>query len=368
MDLTPEQHAELAKQREARQRDQISASRHIETQQRLQETPQTIASGVREIIEFLEDNESKTEVTNFPDSFKVPEVADVAQAIVELSRSHDRNKVDTKPILASFKRLEKLLEAIPKEHAEQKAEIKVSNLKELATAFDKLDKSVRNIKMVAEAPNVKVDVPAPIVNLKETDLNPLKLSLDKLIDAVVDKEVPTFEATDTTEVESQLKEANKLLKKIVEKPVGGGGGGGMVSFKDSNDKSIQVTIEADGSVPVTVKGAGGADLLTETTFKARIPTNGQKAKSGSIPVVLASDSDALPVSYTAPNYTTRIDDTSTAGIIYIGNAVIGSLDNAAVWQIKRLDTNTLALDKKWAMGSASFTNKWTERVTPITYS
>jgi len=74
------------------------------------------------------------------------------------------------------------------------------------------------------------------------------------------------------------------------------------------------------------------------------------------------------VATTSANYATRIDTTSTAGMIYIGNAAIGSSETDAVWQIKRLNTNSIALDKRWAYGSDSFTNKWSERVSPITYS
>lgn len=38
----------------------------------------------------------------------------------------------------------------------------------------------------------------------------------------------------------------------------------------------------------------------------------------------------------------------------------GSTASQAVWQIKKLDTNTLALDKTWAAGGAS-TQVWNDR-------
>lgn len=331
MDLTPEQHAEIARQREAQKRDQISASRHQETQSKLQQTPEVFKSTISELISFLEDLGDKREISNFPESFKVPEVADVAEAVVELSRSVDSAKVDTEPILDSLKRLESLLEALPKDHAKQKDSIKVSNLKDLAKVLEELNTNVKNIKMVAEAPKVNVDVPAPIVNVKEQDLGPLKTAIENVVDAVLNKEVPEFEATDLEEVEKQLKQSNDFLKKILDKPVGGGGGGGNATPYQLAGKMAYVTLEADGSMPVTLKNT------------------------------------SIPVTLTTVDYATRIDTTTTANMIYIGNAVIGSLNSGAVWQIKRIDKSTLALDKRWADGNALFDNIWDNRAS-LSYS
>lgn len=71
-----------------------------------------------------------------------------------------------------------------------------------------------------------------------------------------------------------------------------------------------------------------------------------------------------------PSYDTKIDDTTTSNMIYIGNAQLtGSAvpTSSAVWQIKRLDTSTLALDKKWADGNDSFDNVWDNRAS-LTYN
>jgi hypothetical protein len=60
---------------------------------------------------------------------------------------------------------------------------------------------------------------------------------------------------------------------------------------------------------------------------------------------------------------TRLDD-SADPITYIGKAVVGSAESAAVWQIAKLDT-TSGLVKTWA-GNAGFTNVWEDR-TSLTY-
>lgn len=72
----------------------------------------------------------------------------------------------------------------------------------------------------------------------------------------------------------------------------------------------------------------------------------------------------------AANYITKIDDTTTASMVYVGKAALtGSAvaTSSAVWQIKRLDSSSLALDKKWADGNDSFDNVWDNRAS-LTYN
>ena len=60
----------------------------------------------------------------------------------------------------------------------------------------------------------------------------------------------------------------------------------------------------------------------------------------------------------------KIDDTTTANVVYIGKAELtgAAISTAgAVWQIKKLDTSSLALDKKWADGDSSYNNVWDNR-------
>ncbi len=64
---------------------------------------------------------------------------------------------------------------------------------------------------------------------------------------------------------------------------------------------------------------------------------------------------AIPIS--SASYALRYDEGAT--YTYIGNAVPGSADAAAVWQIKRLTNadNTII----WADGNSNFDNIWTNR-------
>ena len=77
-----------------------------------------------------------------------------------------------------------------------------------------------------------------------------------------------------------------------------------------------------------------------------------------------------PGAATTTNYITKIDDTTTTDMVYIGKAALtGSAvaTSSAVWQIKRIDTSTLAMDKKWADGNDSFDNIWDNRAS-LTYN
>lgn len=64
------------------------------------------------------------------------------------------------------------------------------------------------------------------------------------------------------------------------------------------------------------------------------------------------------------NYATRLDD-SASPILYIGKAVVNSVESDAVWQIAKLDTSS-GLSKTWA-GDAGFTQVWDDRAS-LTYN
>lgn len=63
---------------------------------------------------------------------------------------------------------------------------------------------------------------------------------------------------------------------------------------------------------------------------------------------------------------TRIDDSTTANVTYIGKAPIASATSSAVWQITKLDTAS-GLIKTWADGNGSFDNVWDDRAS-LSYS
>jgi hypothetical protein len=98
---------------------------------------------------------------------------------------------------------------------------------------------------------------------------------------------------------------------------------------------------------------------------------GVRMKAQTPNVMKVTNVDGTPVGgSTTTNYITKIDDTTTTDAVYIGKAALtGSAvaTSSAVWQIKRIDTSTLAMDKKWADGNDSFDNIWDSR-SSLTYN
>ena len=299
-----------------------------ESEQRLIGKDATIL-GMQALVEYFENKSDGVTIKNHVESIGTPDVLKVVEKLEEVKECIDEKEdVDLSPVIDVLNKLEVQLSTLPRvfPEQEQKEDVKVTNLSEIDT---------KSIVDAVNSLDLKVDVKAPNVTVKPTDvkvdapdLEPIKLGLQSVVEAVLGIKWPEIPETDVKGVESRLDKANEHLKKLVEKPVGGGGGGGSgTSFKTSAGNLTYVETESDGSIPVTVVAGGSA----------------------------------------TPNYATKIDTTSTTDNIYIGKAAIGSSGASAVWQIKKLNTATLALDKTWCDGDDLFDNEWDDRVS-LSYS
>jgi len=299
-----------------------------------------IYEGFKALIDFLQGHKPKVEVLNQIKSLRTPDVADIVSALDDVDTSVKGNKVNLRPLENVLKKIETQLSTLPRvfpEAPEQREDVKVTNLHEIN--FQELIDAVNSLELNPniEAPIVKVNNPNPKVDVHvdAPDLDSLKEGLKAIVDAVLDIEYPEIPEFPVKTLEKLLQANNDVLQKILKKPMGGGGGGGGgSSFVLSNGNATYVQVEGDGSIPVTIKNA------------------------------------SIPVTTTTPNYLTKIDDTTTPNVIYIGNAVLtGSAvpTSSNVWQIKRLDLSSLALDKKWADGNANFDNVWDNRAS-LTYN
>jgi len=124
-----------------------------------------------------------------------------------------------------------------------------------------------------------------------------------------------------------------------------------IDFKDSGVPEISRYEHRRKNHGVKAVLIEGYDPVTDTFLPFGVTTN-------------PDGTSGLPTG--TKNSATKIDDTTTAGVIYIGKAAVGSSAASAVWQIKKLDTNTLALDKTWA-DSGAFTQVWDNRAS-LSYS
>lgn len=112
--------------------------------------------------------------------------------------------------------------------------------------------------------------------------------------------------------------------------------------------------------------ANNTDVSNTAAYRVRsIDKNGSQVQVVAIDVggsgAESLVTGAIPIS--SASYALRYDEGAT--YTYIGNALPGSADASAVWQIKRLTNadNTII----WADGDSDFDNVWNDRLS-LTYS
>ncbi len=281
----------------------------------------TVIEAFSYLVKFIDGKTTKTEVVNQLKSISTPDVDKVVQAVSKLDKDILANKLDLNPVIQALNGMKRELGLIPKSHPklpEQKDSVKVTNLDEISLDTSEVVKAIKDLKLVAEA---------PIINEKEVDLKPLQNVMLDLLKAVKSQkpvEIPKFPEipkTDLSKVETKLDKSNKLLKEIVDKPVGGGGGGGGhgTPYIDGTGKHSYVTLD-NGAIPTS-------SLALATQIKI---------------------------------------DSGDTNITYIGKAPIGSATSSAVWQVAKLDATGGELVKTWA-DNAGFTQVFTNRES-LTYS
>jgi hypothetical protein len=307
----------------------LRTEQHSEAVAQLSQLEGNVLRAIELLVEFLDKKVTKTELINQLDTISTPDVDKVVKAVEKLDGTVQQNKLDLSGVEKELKNAVEQLRQVPKSHPdapEAIESVKVSNLSDID--LKPLLKAVNALDLKVEAPIVNVD--APKVDVAAPDLKPIKAIFTDLLKAVNKIKMPDVEATDMSKVEKELAKQTKKLDELIKKPVGGGGGGGNGSpYTDSTGKVMNVELETDGSVPVTVVAGGSAAAQTVS----------------------------------------KIDDTTTANVVYIGKAELTGaaiLTSGAVWQIKKLDTSSLALDKKWADGDSSYNNVWDNRAS-LTY-
>ncbi len=66
-------------------------------------------------------------------------------------------------------------------------------------------------------------------------------------------------------------------------------------------------------------------------------------------------------------YATRVDSSTTPGVLYVGTAATGASESDPVWRIKSVDTSS-GVTVTWADGNSEFDNVWDDRATGVAYS
>lgn len=225
----------------------------------------TVLSATQSLVQYLEGHTSKTEVVNQLESISTPDVRYVVEALQVLDatlKTHENT--DLTEITGVMREL--LLEAkqVPKNHPEDKTIDYTQQLSGLTDAIQAVEKVVKAQKLIAEAP--VVNVPEPNVHVDAPDLKPLQNGFKDVVAAVQKIVIPEFK-TDNAAVEKLLKDANKLLQKLLEKPVGGGGGGASRASPYSDSNSMPAfPVLVDGAIPIYNHGGLISVPYNQITF------------------------------------------------------------------------------------------------------
>lgn len=214
----------------------------------------------------------------------------IVNALDKLDKASELNKSDVSLVKAGLTELEKQLKDIPADSLkqlpkflQQREVIKVTNLDELDKGFKQVESAIKGMKLDVQAPKVTVKasdvkMPAPIVNIPETDLKPLQGSMLDLLKAIKGIKIPKQERVDLTKLEKESKTQTKLLKEIKEKPVGGGGGGGQAwTATNPAGTPMPLNLDADGNLKVTSTGGGGGSGTQYAELNTTAPATGTVA-------------------------------------------------------------------------------------------
>jgi len=318
----------MEKRASLRQHFQAEENQAQELEQYKQRTAQlnaledTVVQAFNALIRFMDGKTTKTEVVNQLTSISTPDIDKVVQALSKLDKDILTNKLDLKPLEQGLNGLKRELSLIPKtlpKIPEAKDAVKVTNLSEIKLDTSAVEKAIKGLKLVAEA---------PIINEKDVDLKPLQNIMTDMLKAINNQkpvEIPKFPEipkTDLTKVETKLDKSNKLLKEIVDKPVGGGGGGGNgTPYVDSTGRPVNVELDGNGNIPV---------VFSSSTYKL------------------------------------ILDETTTTSVTYVGKAALGSATSAAVWQIQKIDESS-GLVITWG-GTGAFDQVYDNRATTVVYA
>lgn len=201
--------------------------------------------------------------------------------------------------------------------------VELKELKGLSPTIEKLQSTIEKI----EAPNY-----------------PKTLSLDNIGELKTALETNTI---DLSPIKQIAEEVRSLTEIIAKKEVKAG-------QKPEDFIPFRRVIKVDG---VGLKyddsfytgGGGGSNVPTV---------------NGSVPVVNPDGSNISSSSSTTTNYATRVDDTTTENVTYLGKAIPGSANGDPVWQIQKID-ETAGTVITWADGNDNFDNIWNNRASLI---
>lgn len=155
------------------------------TQQEFYKLAQAVANATGVLLQFLRTHEGKTQVTNFPDSVKTPDILKVEKAIKELVKATKPEKQDNSDVVAKLEAVNESVKAIP---APLEA-VTVTNIADIASTLENAVKKLETRLSKLEL-SPKITVPKPQVTVEKTNVAGIIKELKGVKQEIIDKPVP----------------------------------------------------------------------------------------------------------------------------------------------------------------------------------
>lgn len=293
--------------------NQMAQQQYKERTAQLNELENTVIESIGALIRFLDGKTTKTEVINQLTSISTPDIDKVVEAVSKLDKDILANQLDLKPLVDELRQIKREMSLVPKSlpKFEQKDAVKVTNLSEVKLDTSKLEKLIKDLKL-----DPTIEVKPTDVQVAAPDLKPLETALKAVVTAIKNQKYPEFPEipiTDLSEVEKKLDESNKHLKDIATRPANTPSSNSP--YINSDNKLVNVQLEADGSIPITLKNPddiGGSSVSTVTSVAdTDSSTELLAANTNRKEAVITNDSSAiLYVAFgetaSATNFTARL--------------------------------------------------------------
>lgn len=271
---------------------QMAQKQYQQRTAQLNELENTVIESIGALIRFLDGKTTKTEVINQLTSISTPDVDKVVEAVSKLDKDILANQLDLKPLVTELQQIKREMSLVPKSlpKFEQKDAVKVTNLSDVKLDTTKLEKLIKDLKL-----DPTIEVKPTDVQVDAPDLKPLETALKAVVTAIKNQKYPEFPeipVTDLSEVEKKLDESNKHLKDIATRPANTPSSNSP--YINSDNKLVNVPLETDLSIPITLKNPG--DISGSTVYSK--PTDAYElvqyddSTSSSYEYYLYSDKDA----------------------------------------------------------------------------
>lgn len=147
-----------------------------------------MAEMTKVLMDFVKQQEIKTNITNFPKEIGTPDSDKVVKAVKNLEKTLKPEKMDNKDVVKAIKELNQNIKSLPSKIAPTDA-VEVTNMKEMTDTLAKSQKALTDALNGLEM-SPKITVPKPEVHIQPTDTKSIVQELKKVKKEIIEKPVP----------------------------------------------------------------------------------------------------------------------------------------------------------------------------------